>query len=118
VSPEIDKTMKKRLVLVPPLAEITNPKKGYVGGQITGRCIPASTTITSIDSDTEIEISNDATCSGIVKLTATSTIVEPPQPAVHTLSVNKLLSNQWLWNPKRRPRRALYWEITARRIFI
>jgi hypothetical protein len=85
------------------LPTVTDIPLEVVGKAITGMCIPSSATITSIDSKTQIEISNATTCSKELNLSGKpnlyATFALPPKPQKqqkHTLEVNRLLSNDWV----------------------
>jgi hypothetical protein len=74
----------------------------FVGTPISGICIPASTTIISVDDKNIIHISARPNCTA-PKEEITATLPKPPkspsQPQTHTLVVNDRLSNEWLWSP-------------------
>jgi hypothetical protein len=72
--------------------------KQLLGASIAGSCLTASTTIYSIDSDTQIHISPQSTC---LRSDVTFEVSLPPKRAEHELQVNRLLSNRWVlfWNP-------------------
>ncbi|HEY8096243.1 MAG TPA: hypothetical protein VIE65_09185 [Methylobacter sp.] len=69
-----------------------------VGSQISGLCIPVSTKIASVNSDSEIQLDQQPTCTqnGVRLNAASPQPVSSVQPPRHKLTVNKFLNNEWL----------------------
>jgi hypothetical protein len=70
----------------------------FIGQQISGLCIPASTVISSINTSSQIEISRRPNCDGKKDLSVAQA-QGAPKTQTRSLKVNPALQNDWLWNP-------------------
>lgn len=67
----------------------------FVGSEVSGYCVPPSTTIQTLNNEREIVLSSRVTCTGAQSLSVSIA----PSSSLHVLDVNNALSNTWLWNP-------------------